>query len=165
MLAFFDCPAEHWGHLRTSNPIESVFATLRHGTVPTKAALSQKTAKLVVFTLIQSASKKWLRLKGRNQLPKVIEGTKFNNGSEGNDDIRAFLFRAYLLQTHDPLVPFLAEMHGPLPGRRVYAPRRGQRMLFYAHWHGFHVFGGVPERGIYDNMRTAVDRVGRGKER
>ena len=52
---------------------------------------------------------------------------------------RAFLVRAYLLQTHE--------------------------MLFDAHWHGFRVFGGVPERGIYDNMRTAVDRIGRGKER
>jgi transposase len=52
---------------------------------------------------------------------------------------RAFLIRAYLLQTHE--------------------------MLFDAHWHGFRVFGGVPERGIYDNMRTAVDRIGRGKER
>jgi transposase len=52
---------------------------------------------------------------------------------------RAFLVRAYLLQTHE--------------------------MLFDAHWHGFRVLGGVPERGIYDNMRTAVDRVGRGKER
>ena len=52
---------------------------------------------------------------------------------------RAFLIRAYLLQTHE--------------------------MLFDAHWHGFRVLGGVPERGIYDNMRTAVDRVGRGKER
>ncbi len=52
---------------------------------------------------------------------------------------RAFLVRAYLLQTHE--------------------------MLFDAHWHGFRVFGGVPGRGIYDNMRTAVDRIGRGKER
>ena len=52
---------------------------------------------------------------------------------------RAFVVRAYLLQTHE--------------------------MLFDAHWHGFRVFGGVPERGIYDNMRTAVDRIGRGKER
>ena len=52
---------------------------------------------------------------------------------------RAFLLRAYPLQTHE--------------------------MLFDAHWHAFRVFGGVPERGIYDNMRTAVDRVGRGKER
>ena len=86
MLAFFDFPAEHWGHLRTSNPIESVFATVRHRTVRTKGALSQKTAKLMVFTLIQAASKKWLRLKGRNQLPKVIEGTKFNDGVEATDD-------------------------------------------------------------------------------
>jgi putative transposase len=86
MLVFFDFPAEHWGHLRTSNPIESVFATVRHRTVRTKGALSQKTAKLMVFTLIQAASKKWLRLKGRNQLPKVIEGTKFNDGVEATDD-------------------------------------------------------------------------------
>ena len=86
MLAFFDFPAEHWGHLRTSNPIESVFATVRHRTVRTKGALSQKTAKLMVFTLIRAASKKWLRLKGRNQLPKVIEGIKFNDGVEVIDD-------------------------------------------------------------------------------
>lgn len=52
---------------------------------------------------------------------------------------RAFLVRAYLLQTHE--------------------------MLFDAHWHAFRVFGGVPSRGIYDNMKTAVDRVGRGKQR
>jgi transposase-like protein len=86
MLAFFDFPAEHWGHLRTSNPIESVFATVRHRTVRTKGALSQKTAKLMVFTLIQAASKKWLRLKGRNQLPKVIDGIKFNDGVEVTGD-------------------------------------------------------------------------------
>ena len=86
MLAFFDFPADHWGHLRTSNPIESVFATVRHRTVRTKGALSQKTAKLMVFTLIQAASKKWLRLKGRNQLPKVIEGIKFNDGVEVTTD-------------------------------------------------------------------------------
>ncbi|AJE46000.1 putative transposase for insertion sequence element [Celeribacter indicus] len=86
MLAFFDFPAEHWGHLRTSNPIESVFATVRHRTVRTKGALSQKTAKLMVFTLIQAASKKWLRLKGRNQLPKVIEGIKFTDGIEHTND-------------------------------------------------------------------------------
>ena len=86
MLAFFELPAEHWGHLRTSNPIESVFATVRHRTVRTKGALSQKTAKLMVFTLIQAASKKWLRLKGKNQLPKLIEGTKFNDGVEVTND-------------------------------------------------------------------------------
>jgi len=58
LLAFYDFPAEHWIHLRTSIPIESVFATVRHRTVRTKGALSQKTAKLMVFTLIQVASKK-----------------------------------------------------------------------------------------------------------
>jgi putative transposase len=85
LLTFFDFPAEHWDHLRTSNPIESVFATVRHRTVRTKGALSEKTVKLMVFTLVQAASKKWRRLKGRNQLPKVIEGIKFTNGIETND--------------------------------------------------------------------------------
>ena len=77
LLAFYDFPAEHWDHLRTSNPIESVFATVRHRTVRTKGALSQKTAKLMVFTLVMAASKTWRRLKGENQLPKVVDGVKF----------------------------------------------------------------------------------------
>ncbi len=67
------------------------------------------------------------------------ERTKFQMAHIKLSHSRAFLLRAYLLQTHE--------------------------MLFDAHWHGFRVLGGVPERGIYDNMRTAVDRVGRGKER
>ena len=85
LLAFYDFPAEHWDHLRTSNPIESVFATVRHRTVRTKGALSQRTVKLMVFTLVQAASRKWRRLKGRNQLPKVIEGITFTNGIEVTD--------------------------------------------------------------------------------
>jgi transposase-like protein len=80
LLAFYDFPAEHWDHLRTSNPVESVFATVRHRTVRTKGALSQKTVKLMVFKLVQAASKTWRRLYGRNQLPKVIEGIKFTDG-------------------------------------------------------------------------------------
>jgi transposase-like protein len=82
LLAFFDFPAEHWDHLRTSNPIESVFATVRHRTVRTKGALSAKTAKLMVFKLVNAAAKTWRRLKGENQLPKVVEGVKFQNGIE-----------------------------------------------------------------------------------
>ena len=82
LLAFFDFPAEHWDHLRTSNPIESVFATVRHRTIRTRGAMSQKTAKLMVFSLIRAASKTWRRLKGRNQLPKLIQGVKFHNGVE-----------------------------------------------------------------------------------
>lgn len=80
LLTFYDFPAEHWDHLRTSNPIESVFATVRHRTTRTKGSLSQKTAKLMVITLVQAASKTWQRLHGSNQLPRVIEGTIFTNG-------------------------------------------------------------------------------------
>jgi transposase-like protein len=80
LLAFIDYPAEHWCHLRTANPIESVFATVRHRTVRTKGALSRKTAKLMVFKLVMAASKSWRRLKGENQLPKVIAGIKFTDG-------------------------------------------------------------------------------------
>lgn len=80
LRAFFDCPAEHWDHLRTSNPIESVFATVRHRTVRTKGALSQKTASIMVFKLIIAASKSWQRLKGQNRLPMLIEGVKFTDG-------------------------------------------------------------------------------------
>jgi len=85
LLTFFDCPAEHWDHLRTSNPIESVFATVRHRTVRTKGALSQKTVKLMVFTLVRAASKTWRRLNGANQLPRVIEGVKFTDGVANTD--------------------------------------------------------------------------------
>ena len=82
LLAFFDFPAEHWDHLRTSNPIESVFATVRHRTVRTKGSLSQKTARLMVFKLVSAAAKTWRRLKGENQLPKIVRGVKFHNGVE-----------------------------------------------------------------------------------
>src|SRR3984885_10046118 len=83
LLPFFDFPAEHWDHLRTSNPIESVFATVRHRTVRTKGALSATTAKLMVFKLVTAAAKTWRRLKGENQLPKVVKGVRFQNGIEG----------------------------------------------------------------------------------
>src|SRR5215210_6768142 len=62
LLTFYDFPAEHWDHLRTSNPIESVFATVRHRTVRTKGALSQDTARLMVFKLVMAAAKSWRRL-------------------------------------------------------------------------------------------------------
>ena len=80
LLTFFDFPAEHWDHLRTTNPIESVFATVRHRTVRTKGALSRKTAQLMVFKLAMAASKTWRRLKGENRLPMVIAGVKFTDG-------------------------------------------------------------------------------------
>ena len=82
LLAFYDFPAEHWEHIRTTNPIESVFATVRHRTFRTKGALSQETAKLMVFKLITAAAKTWRRLQGENLLPKVIHGVKFRDGVE-----------------------------------------------------------------------------------
>ena len=82
LLTFYNFPAEHWDHLRTSNPIESVFATVRHRTVRTKGALSQDTARLMVFKLVMAASKTWRRLQGENQLPKVVQGVTFRNGVE-----------------------------------------------------------------------------------
>jgi len=82
LLTFYDFPAEHWDHLRTSNPIESVFATVRHRTVRTKGALSQDTARLMVFKLVTAAAKTWRRLKGENQLPKVVQGVIFRDGVE-----------------------------------------------------------------------------------
>ena len=82
LLTFYDFPAEHWDHLRTSNPSESVFATVRHRTVRTKGALSQDTARLMVFKLVTAAARTWRRLKGENQLPKVVQGVTFTNGVE-----------------------------------------------------------------------------------
>ena len=82
LLAFYDFPAEHWKHLRTSNVIESAFATIRHRTVRSKGCLSNKTALAMIFKLAQAAEKTWRRLDGHNQLPKVILGVTFTDGIE-----------------------------------------------------------------------------------
>ena len=83
LLAFYDFPAEHWKHLRTTNIIESVFATVRHRTVRSKGCLSNKTALAMVFKLAEDAEKtSWRRLNGHNQLPKLILGVKFADGIE-----------------------------------------------------------------------------------
>ena len=82
LLAFYDFPAEHWKHLRTTNPIESTFATIRHRTVRAKGCLSNKTALALVFKLAQAAEKSWRRLDGHHHLPKVIRGVTFTNGIE-----------------------------------------------------------------------------------
>ena len=82
LLAFYDFPAEHWKHLRTTNPIESAFATVRHRTTRSKGCLSNKTALAMIFKLAQAAEKSWRRLKGYSLLPKVILGVKFNDGIE-----------------------------------------------------------------------------------
>ena len=82
LLAFYDFPAEHWKHLRTTNPIESTFATVRHRTVRAKGCLSNKTALAMIFKLVEAAQKTWRRLDGQNQLPKLITGVTFTDGIE-----------------------------------------------------------------------------------
>ncbi len=80
LLTFYDYPAEHWKHIRTSNPIESTFATVRHRTRRTKGFLSRKTGLAMAFRLMMSAQAKGRKLDGRNRLPEIIEGGEFRDG-------------------------------------------------------------------------------------
>ena len=80
LLTFYDFPAEHWKHVRTSNPIESTFATVRLRTVKTRGCLSRKTALAMVFKLILSAKAKWRKLDGSSQLAEIIKGVEFKDG-------------------------------------------------------------------------------------
>jgi putative transposase len=78
LLAFF--PAEHWKHVRTSNPIESTFATVRLRTDQTKGCLSRQTALAMVFKLAKSAERHWRRLNGPDRLAEIIRGVRFRDG-------------------------------------------------------------------------------------
>jgi putative transposase len=80
LLAFYDFPAEHWHHLRTTNPIESTFATVRLRTGKTRGCLSRKTGLTMVFKLMLSAQKRWTRLRGNNRVAEVIRGVNFKDG-------------------------------------------------------------------------------------
>lgn len=82
LLAFYDFPAEHWKHLRTSNPIESTFSTVRLRTTKIRGCLSRTTALTMVFQLCLSAQKRWRKLDGYELLAKVIDGVKFVDGME-----------------------------------------------------------------------------------
>jgi transposase-like protein len=80
LLAFYDFPAEHWRHLRTTNPIESVFATIRLRHRRTKGSGSRRTSLVMMFKLAESASKKWRRLNGHEHIIALFEGKKFVDG-------------------------------------------------------------------------------------
>ena len=80
LLAFYDFPAEQWAHIRTTNPIESTFATVRHRTYKAKGAFSRTTILTMVFKLCESAEKRWHRLRGFNYLADVIRNVKFTDG-------------------------------------------------------------------------------------
>jgi putative transposase len=89
MLAFFDFPAEHWVHIRSSNVIESTFATIRHRTDRTKGCLTRTGMLAMMFKLAMSAEQGWRRLRGFEWLAKVIRGAKFRDGVEVRADKRA----------------------------------------------------------------------------
>ncbi len=80
LLTFYDFPAEHWIHLRTTNPIESTFATVRLRHRRTKGSGSRTACLTMVFKLMQSASKRWRLLNGSTLLPDVINGVQFIDG-------------------------------------------------------------------------------------
>jgi putative transposase len=80
MLTFYDFPAEHWKHVRSTNPIESIFATVQIRTTKTKGCLSRNTALAMVFKLLLSARRKWRRLDGSNHLAEVIQGVTVKDG-------------------------------------------------------------------------------------
>lgn len=85
LLEFYNFPAEHWSHIRTTNPIESTFATVRLRTEKTKGCLSRQTALTMTFKLLESAQKRWIKLKGSHRVAEVITGVNFVNGIAQND--------------------------------------------------------------------------------
>ena len=86
LLAFYDFPAENWQHIRTTNPIESVFATVRLRTTRTKNCGSRKTTLAMAFKLVETAQKKWKRLRGYQHIADVISGVEFTNGVKKKTD-------------------------------------------------------------------------------
>jgi putative transposase len=85
LLAFYDFPAEHWVHIRTTNPIESSFATIRHRTTRTKNCVSRNTLLGLVFQLALTAEKSWRKLGGFKLLPAVVQGIRFVDGVRMTD--------------------------------------------------------------------------------
>jgi len=85
LLAFYDFPAAHWIHLRTTNPIESTFATVRLRTKRSRSCGNRDTTLSMVFKLLQSAQKRWKRIKGFNQLKLVVNNVQFRDGERVDD--------------------------------------------------------------------------------
>ena len=86
LLVFYDFPAEHWRHIRTTNPIESVLATVRLRTCKTKGCGNRAACETMVFKLMESAKKGWRKLNGFALLPDVIRGVKFVDGEKVTED-------------------------------------------------------------------------------
>ena len=82
LFTFYDFPAQHWVHIRTTNPIESTFATIRHRTRQTKGCGSRMATLTMVFKLGKAAEKRWRRINGYELIDKVISGVEFKDGIE-----------------------------------------------------------------------------------
>lgn len=81
-MAFYDFPAQHWQSLRTTNPIESTFGTIRHRTKRSKGCLTRDGMLHMIFKLGECAEKNWRKQRGFNYLAKVVQGIKFRDGEE-----------------------------------------------------------------------------------
>lgn len=80
LLAFYDFPAEHWQHIRTTNPIESTFATVRHRTSRTRNCVSRPTFLGLAFKLIEEAEKSWRKIRGAEKIELLLKGIPFKDG-------------------------------------------------------------------------------------
>ena len=89
LLAFYDFPAEHWQHLRTTNPIESTFATVRHRTTRTRNCVSRPTFLGLAFKLIESAEQSWRRIRGPEKIASLLQGIPFKDGVPVTDSTPA----------------------------------------------------------------------------
>jgi len=86
LLAFYDFPAEHWQHVRTTNPIESTFATVRHRTTRTRNCVSRATFLGLAFKLIEEAEKSWQKIRGANKIDALLRGVPFKDGLPVSDN-------------------------------------------------------------------------------
>ena len=86
LLAFYDFPAEHWQHVRTTNPIESTFATVRHRTTRARNCLSRSTFLGLAFKLMEEAEKSWRRIRGADRIQPLLDGVPFKDGIPAPDN-------------------------------------------------------------------------------
>jgi transposase-like protein len=86
LLAFYSFPAEHWQHIRTTNPIESTFATVRHRTSRTRNCVSRATFLGLAFKLIEEAEKSWQKIRGADKIELLLKGIPFEDGEPVQDD-------------------------------------------------------------------------------
>ncbi len=85
-LAFYDFPAEHWQRLRTTSPIESTFATVRHRTTRARNCVSRATFLGLAYKLIEEAEKSWCKIRGADKIELLLKGIPFKDGEPVQDD-------------------------------------------------------------------------------